>query len=107
MFSNKGSYDTEPVIPSPVTEFENQTNNLSIQSILYPISVKRSYNTELFMSAPVAEFENQTPSLSIQSVLYLISAEQDVRELIYNKSEETKRGLENDKVRLSKKQRTK
>jgi hypothetical protein len=77
---------------------------MSIPSMLLPPSVKRPYNTELAMSTPVAGFENQTPSLSI---LHPISAKQDVLGPTYNKSEEMKRGLEDEVVKPNKRQKTK
>jgi hypothetical protein len=105
MFPNEHSYDIEPVIPPPAAEFKNQTHNLSIQSVLHPISVKPSYDTEPVMPPPVAEFENQTHILSIQSVLHPISAEQDVPGPNHNESEGTKMGPEDEGVRASKKRK--
>jgi hypothetical protein len=97
-FRAERSYGTEPAISTPVAEFENETPNMSIQSVLHPISVERSYDIEPVMS------ENQTPNLSIQ---FPISAERDVPGATHNKSEETKRGPEDEGARLSKKRRTK
>jgi len=105
MFPAEHSYDTEPVMPPPVAEFENQKPDMSIPSMLLPPSVEHSYDTEPVMSTPVTGFENQTPNLSI---MYLISAERDVPGPTNNKSKEMKRGLEDDEVvKPSKKQKTK
>ena len=57
------------------------------------------------MSTPDAEFENQTSNLSIQSVQHPISAERNVPEPI--EGENTKRVLEDEELKPSKKQRTK
>jgi hypothetical protein len=104
VFPAERSYDTEPAMSTPVAEFEYQTPNMSIQSVLHPISVEPSYDTEPVMSTSVTEFEYQTPNLSIQ---FPISAERDVPRPTDNKSEEPKRGLEDEGVRPSKKRKTK
>jgi hypothetical protein len=105
MLPFKYSYNTEPVMPLLVAKFKNLMPNMSIQSVLHLISVKRFYNTELVMSTLVAKFKNLTLNLFIQSVLHLISAKQDVLGPNHNKSKETKIGLKDKGVKASKKQK--
>jgi hypothetical protein len=105
MFPNEHSYDIEPVMPPLAAEFENRTHNLSIQSVLYLISVEPSYDTEPVMPPLVAEFENWTHNLSIQSILHPISAERDVPGPNHNETQPTKIGPEDEGARASKKRK--
>jgi hypothetical protein len=98
MFPAEHPYDTESVIPPPVAESENQKTDMSIPSMLLPPSIE--CGTEPVVSTPVAGFEYQTPNLSI---LHPISAERDVPGPTHNKTEEMKRGLEDEVVKPRKK----
>lgn len=102
-FPPEGSYDTGPVMSTPVTELEKQTPNLSIHSIPHPISFENS-GAEPLSSTPLAEFENQTHNLSIQSILHPISAERVFTGPTHDK--ETK-GPEDEGVKPSKKRKIK
>lgn len=106
MFPGEPPYDPEPVMPPPVGDFENRAHNLSIQSVLHPVSVEPCYDTESVIPPPVSDFENWAPNLSIQAGLHPISAERDVPGPTHNESEETTMGPEEEGVRPSKKRKT-
>jgi hypothetical protein len=75
IFPAKQSCDIELVMYPLVAEFENQIPDISILSMLLPLSIEPSYDTEPVIPTLVARLENQTPKLSI---MYPISAERDI-----------------------------